>query len=178
MPIATIIPPVAVWFVLTQDAGLTAKSLSLIGILFLVAGWSAGRLHADEHRCLVDDLLAAPVTLNAIGGKLERVNSFSPALIPMFVLMGAILVRSNASTEMFAGIAQNGDGPAARRAGTCLDPRLGHLCRRIGFEPRHRATMGRVAGQEMMREGDSRDWDTAYWQRAERSTSSSRPASR
>ncbi|WBU57397.1 TRAP transporter large permease subunit [Paracoccus sediminicola] len=154
LPIATIIPPVAVWFVLTQDAGLTAKSLSLIGILFLLLLAGLPVVFTLMSIGVLSMIFwLPPVTLNAIGERSwSAINSFELAAIPMFVLMGAILVRSNASTEMFAA-ARTAMGRL--RGGLAYASILasGIFAAVSGSSLATAATMGRVAGPEMMREG-------------------------
>jgi len=94
-----------------------------------------------------------PVTLNYIGERAwGAVNSFELAAIPMFVMMGAVLVRSNASQEMFAA-AQLGMGRL--RGGLAYASILasGIFAAVSGSSLSTAATMGRVAGPEMMSKG-------------------------
>lgn len=141
-------------FFVTADMGLSPKSFALIGMLFvlLLSG-------LPVVFCLMGLGIAAmliwlpPVTLNFSGERAwDATNTFELTAIPMFVLMGSILVRSNASTEMFA---------AARlwmgrlRGGLAYASILasGVFAAVSGSSLATAATMGRVAGPEMMDEG-------------------------
>ncbi|MEM9630833.1 MAG: TRAP transporter large permease subunit [Pseudomonadota bacterium] len=149
-----ILIPVTVTFVLSENADLAIKSASLIGVLFylLFAGLP-----------VVFSLLAIgifammfwlpPVSLNTIGERAwEAVNTFELAAIPMFVLMGAILVRSNASTEMFTA-ARKGMGRLRGSLAHASIIASGIFAAVSGSSLATAATMGRVAGPEMMRHG-------------------------
>jgi tripartite ATP-independent transporter DctM subunit len=70
----------------------------------------------------------------------------------MFVLMGAILVRSNASTEMFTA-ARMGMGRLRGNLAHASILASGIFAAVSGSSLATAATMGRVAGPEMMREG-------------------------
>ncbi|WP_136443181.1 TRAP transporter large permease subunit [Pacificoceanicola onchidii] len=141
-------------FYVTATLGLSAKSIALIVMLFalLLSG-------LPVVFCLMALGVAAmliwlpPVTLNFSGERAwDATNTFELTAIPMFVLMGSILVRSNASTEMFA---------AARywmgrvRGGLAYASILasGVFAAVSGSSLATAATMGRVAGPEMMDEG-------------------------
>ena len=141
-------------FFVTADMGLSAKSIALIVMLFvlLLSG-------LPVVFCLMALGIAAmliwlpPVTLNFSGERAwDATNTFELTAIPMFVLMGSILVRSNASTEMFAaarywmGRVRGGLAHASIMAS-------GVFAAVSGSSLATAATMGRVAGPEMMDEG-------------------------
>ncbi|MEH6405133.1 MAG: TRAP transporter large permease subunit [Sneathiella sp.] len=152
--ICGVIIPVALLFFATESAALSIKSVGLIGVLFFLL---------FSGLPVVFSLLAIgvfamifwlpPVTLNYIGERAwEAVNTFELAAIPMFVLMGAILVRSNASTEMF-GAARVGIGRIRGSLAHASIMASGIFAAVSGSSLATAATMGRVAGPEMMREG-------------------------
>jgi len=94
-----------------------------------------------------------PVTLNYIGERAwGAVNSFELAAIPMFVMMGAVLVRSNASQEMFAA-AQLGMGRLRGGLAYASIIASGIFAAVSGSSLSTAATMGRVAGPEMISKG-------------------------
>ncbi|WBU64315.1 TRAP transporter large permease subunit [Paracoccus aerodenitrificans] len=152
--IALYVLPVIALFLVTRDAGLTIKSLALISILFflLFAGLPvAFALMGIGIFAMIFWL--KPVTLNSIGERAwTSVNTFELAAIPMFVMMGTILVRSNASGEMFAatqafmGRLRGGLAYASLLAS-------GIFAAVSGSSLATAATMGRVAGPEMMKSG-------------------------
>ena len=141
-------------FFVTADMGLPPKATALIVMLFvlLLSG-------LPVVFCLMALGIAAmliwlpPVTLNFSGERAwDATNTFELTAIPMFVLMGSILVRSNASTEMFAaarywmGRVRGGLAYASIMAS-------GVFAAVSGSSLATAATMGRVAGPEMMDEG-------------------------
>lgn len=141
-------------FFVTADMGLSPKATALIAMLFvlLLSG-------LPVVFCLMALGIAAmliwlpPVTLNFSGERAwDATNTFELTAIPMFVLMGSILVRSNASTEMFAaarywmGRVRGGLAYASIMAS-------GVFAAVSGSSLATAATMGRVAGPEMMDEG-------------------------
>ena len=142
---------VMVLFILTGDLALTAKSAALIGgLLFLLL------TGLPVAFCLLAVGIFAmlfwlpPMTLNYVGERAwEAINTFELAAIPMFVLMGAILVRTNASAEMFAaarmalGRLKGGQAYASILA-------AGIFAAVSGSSLATAATMGRVAGPEMI----------------------------
>lgn len=145
---------VVVIFAFTIDVDLSSKSFALIAVLFflLLSG-------LPVVFCLILLGIAAmllwlpPVTLTFAGERAwDATNTFELTAIPMFVLMGSILVRSNASTEMFAaarfwlGRARGGLAYATILAS-------GIFAAVSGSSLATAATMGRVAGQEMINEG-------------------------
>lgn len=146
--------PAVILFVVTKDAALAVKSLGLIGVLFylLFSGLPV------VFSLLGIGILAMifwlpPVSLNYIGERAwGAANTFELAAIPMFVLMGAVLVRSNASTEMFAAARL---GMGRLRGGLSYASILasGIFAAVSGSSLATAATMGRVAGPEMMEEG-------------------------
>lgn len=141
-------------FVVTRDVDLSSKSFALIAVLFflLLSG-------LPVVFCLIVLGIAAmllwlpPVTLNFSGERAwDATNTFELTAIPMFVLMGSILVRSNASTEMFAA-ARFWLGRARGGLAYATIAASGVFAAVSGSSLATAATMGRVAGQEMIDEG-------------------------
>lgn len=148
-----VIGPVLVIFWGLSDAGLAARSIGLIGALFflLLVGLPVAFTLISIGISAI--LFWLPIVSLAYVGERawNAVNTFELAAIPMFVLMGSILVRSNASSEMFH---------AAR---VCIGRIRGSLAHASvlasgifaavsGSSLATAATMGRVAGPEMMDE--------------------------
>lgn len=152
--IALCVLPVIAAFLLTADAGLTTKSLALIGILFLLLFAGLPVAFALMSIGIFSIIFwLKPAALNAIGERAwSSVNTFELAAIPMFVMMGSVLVRSNASGEMFAatqavmGRLRGGLAYASILAS-------GIFAAVSGSSLATAATMGRVAGPEMMKSG-------------------------
>lgn len=141
-------------FAVTRNVDLSTKSFALIAVLFflLLSG-------LPVVFCLIVLGIAAmllwlpPVTLNFAGERAwDATNTFELTAIPMFVLMGSILVRSNASTEMFAA-ARYWLGRARGGLAYATIAASGVFAAVSGSSLATAATMGRVAGQEMIDEG-------------------------
>lgn len=144
----------ALLFFVAGDLTLAAKSAVLIvGLLFLLL------TGLPVAFCLLAVGIYAmlfwlpPITLNYVGERAwESINTFELAAIPMFILMGAILVRTNASAEMFAaarlalGRLKGGQAYASIMAS-------GIFAAVSGSSLATAATMGRVAGPEMIKAG-------------------------
>lgn len=152
--LAFVLAPVCALFTLSADSALIMKSTSLVGILLFLLLTGLPVVYA----LLAIGIFAIvfwlpPIALNFIGERTwEAVNAFEFAAIPMFVLMGALLVRSNASAEMFAAA---GVGLGRIRGSLAHASILasGIFAAVSGSSLATAATMGRVAGPEMMREG-------------------------
>ncbi|SDD68347.1 TRAP transporter, DctM subunit [Paracoccus isoporae] len=152
--IAAILLPGLALFVLTRQSGLPIQSLTLILTLFflLFAGLPVVFTLAGLG-ILAMIVWLPPVTLTSIGERAwSSVNTFELAAIPMFVLMGAILVRSNASAEMFTA-AQMAMGRLRGSLAYASILASGIFAAVSGSSLATAATMGRVAGPEMMRAG-------------------------
>ncbi|WP_458792471.1 TRAP transporter large permease subunit [Yoonia sp. MH D7] len=152
--VGIVVIPVVILFILTNDAGLSVKSMALIAVLFflLFSGLPVVFcLFAIGIFAMIFWL--PPVTLNYIGERSwEAVNTFEFAAIPMFVLMGSILVRSNASSEMFEA-ARLGMGRIRGSLAHASIFASGIFAAVSGSSIATAATMGRVAGPEMIRAG-------------------------
>lgn len=152
--VGIVVIPVVLLFILTNDAGLSVKSMALIAVLFflLFSGLPVVFcLFAIGIFAMIFWL--PPVTLNYIGERSwEAVNTFEFAAIPMFVLMGSILVRSNASSEMFEA-ARLGMGRIRGSLAHASIFASGIFAAVSGSSIATAATMGRVAGPEMIRAG-------------------------
>lgn len=149
-----IVVPAALIFWLTRDGSLGLKSTVLIGALFFIL-----LTGLPVAFCLLAigvvtmTLWFPPSTISYIGERAwGAVNIFELAAIPMFVLMGSVLVRSNASTEMFhatraaIGRVRGGLAYASILAS-------GIFAAVSGSSIATAATMGRVAAPEMIGEG-------------------------
>ena len=148
-----VVVPVILLLVLTKDSGVATKSMALIGLLFLMLFTGLPVLF-----CLLGIGMLAmifwlpPSSLNFVGERAwGAVNTFEFTAIPMFVLMGAILVRSNVSAEMFNAAKLNmGKLPGSLAYASILAS--GVFAAISGSSLATAATMGRVAGPEMMKE--------------------------
>lgn len=149
-----ILVPVTSLFVLSENADLALKSTSLIGILFFLLFTGLPVVFSLLSIGIFAMMFwLPPVSLNTIGERTwEAVNTFELAAIPMFVLMGAVLVRSNASSEMFTA-ARTGMGRLRGSLAHASILASGIFAAVSGSSLATAATMGRVAGPEMMREG-------------------------
>lgn len=149
-----VIAPILVAFLLASGASLGVKSALLIGALFvlLLSGLPVTfSLMATGIITMV--MWFPPSSLNYVGERAwEAVNIFELAAIPMFVLMGSVLVRSNASTEMFMATKV---GMGRIRGGLAHASVLasGIFAAVSGSSLATAATMGRVAAPEMLNEG-------------------------
>ena len=144
----------ALLFMATRDLGLAARAGALIAALFLLLlsglpvvfsllGIGVGAMA----------LWLPPVSLNYIGERSwQALNTFELAAIPMFVMMGSVLVRSNASGEMFAA-ARVGIGRLRGGLAYAAILASGIFAAVSGSSIATAATMGRVAGPEMMQQG-------------------------
>ncbi|MEM8571546.1 MAG: TRAP transporter large permease subunit [Pseudomonadota bacterium] len=138
----------------TAEAGLSPKAIALIIMLFVLLLSGLPVVFTLMSLGIAAMLIwLPPVTLNFSGERAwDATNTFELTAIPMFVLMGSILVRSNASTEMFAaarywmGRVRGGLAYASIMAS-------GVFAAVSGSSLATAATMGRVAGPEMMDEG-------------------------
>ncbi|ADZ68967.1 TRAP transporter large permease subunit [Polymorphum gilvum] len=150
---ACVTGPAVGLFVATADMALASRSAAMVAALFVLLFSGLPVVF-----CLFAVGLFAmlfwlpPVSLNVIGERTwEAVNTFEFAAIPMFVMMGAVLVRSNASGEMFAatrlamGRLKGGLAYASILAS-------GIFAAVSGSSLATAATMGRVAGPEMLAE--------------------------
>lgn len=152
--LAAILVPVCALFALSADGALMTKSASLVGILLFLLLTGLPVVYA----LLAIGIFAIafwlpPIALDFIGERAwEAVNAFEFAAIPMFVLMGALLVRSNASAEMFAA-AGVGLGRVRGALAHASILASGIFAAVSGSSLATAATMGRVAGPEMMDEG-------------------------
>ena len=151
---ALLAAPAVIVFLATKDMTLASKSAGMVLVLFflLFAGLPVVfSLFAIGIFAMLFWL--PPVSLNYIGERAwEAVNTFELAAIPMFVMMGSVLVRSNASGEMFAATRL---GMGRVRGGLAYASILasGIFAAVSGSSLATAATMGRVAGPEMMSEG-------------------------
>jgi len=146
--------PVIAFFTFTSSSSLPFQSLALIACLFflLLTG-----LPVTFALFLVGIsamyFWLPPVTFSYIGERAwGAINTFELAAIPMFVLMGAILVRSNASTDMFMA-AKNALGRLRGGLAHASIFASGIFAAVSGSSLATAATMGRVAGPEMIKEG-------------------------
>ena len=151
---ALLAAPAIIVFIATKDMALASKSIGMILVLFflLFAGLPVVfSLFAIGIFAMLFWL--PPISLNYIGERAwQAVNTFELAAIPMFVMMGSVLVRSNASGEMFAATRL---GMGRVRGGLAYASILasGIFAAVSGSSLATAATMGRVAGPEMMSEG-------------------------
>jgi tripartite ATP-independent transporter DctM subunit len=152
--LAVVMVPVLLLFWMTHGAGLSLKSVGLIAVLFFLLFTGLPVVFTLLTIGIFAMLFwLPPVALSAVGERAwEAVNTFELAAIPMFVLMGAILVRSNASAEMFVA-ARTGMGRLRGSLAHASILASGIFAAVSGSSLATAATMGRVAGPEMMREG-------------------------
>ena len=154
LAMAAMLLPALLIFAATRDAALAVKAAGLVAVLFLLllAGLPvAFSLLAVGLTTMVFWL--PPVALNYVGERAwGAVSTFELAAIPMFVLMGAVLVRSNASSQMFAA-ARLGMGRTRGALAHASILASGVFAAVSGSSLATAATMGRVAGPEMIAEG-------------------------
>ena len=138
-------------------AGQTALRAALLlgGLAFLLLSGLPVAFAMIATACAAMLVWLPPVSLGYIGERAwGAVNTFELAAIPMFVLMGAILARGDASAALFSAL------------GVCLGRRRGGLAQASvtasgvmaavsGSSLATAATMGRVAGPEMVERGYS-----------------------
>jgi len=154
MILMALVIPLISFFFLTDFSDLTLKAAVLVGALFflLLAGLPV------VFTLFLIGIIAMwfwlpPISLTYIGERAwGAVGTFELTAIPMFVLMGAILVRSNASGEMFAA-ARKGLGRLPGGLAHASIAASGIFAAVSGSSLATAATMGRVAGPEMMKEG-------------------------
>lgn len=144
----------AVVFLGSTTAGLGWRAGALTGALFflLFCGLPVVFTLMATGLCAMVFWLP-PVALNYIGERAwGAVNTFELAAIPMFVMMGAVLVRSNASSEMFTAARL---GMGRLRGGLAYASILtsGVFAAVSGSSLATAATIGRVAGPQMIKEG-------------------------
>ncbi|MFV0512774.1 MAG: TRAP transporter large permease subunit [Jhaorihella sp.] len=150
----SILAVVALIFFAVSDTGLGLRSVVLIATLFLLLLSGLPVVYSLLSAGIAAMVLwFPPSSLNYIGERgWEAVNIFELAAIPMFVLMGSVLARSNASTEMFMatkvcmGRIRGGLAHASVVAS-------GIFAAVSGSSIATAATMGRVAAPEMIAEG-------------------------
>lgn len=146
--------PVVLAFAATGNAALPFKAVALVAALFWLL--SSGLPVAFALFGIGIAAMAIwlpPVSLSYVGERAwGAVSSFELAAIPMFVLMGALLVRSNASTDMFAA-ARIGLGRIRGGLAHASILASGLFAAVSGSSLATAATMGRVAGPEMIRAG-------------------------
>lgn len=148
------VAPVVILFWSTAGAGLSLKSACLIVVLFYLLFSGLPVVFTLLTIGIFSMLIwLPPIALSAVGERAwDAVNTFELAAIPMFVLMGAILVRSNASSEMFLA-ARLGMGRLRGSLAHASILASGIFAAVSGSSLATAATMGRVAGPEMMGEG-------------------------
>lgn len=152
--LAVVVLPAVLIFWASIGALAAAKSLVLVATLFFLLFTGL-----PVTFCLLGIGILAmaiwlpPVSLGALGERgWMAVNTFELASIPMFVLMGAILVRSNASTEMFRATRYFMGSMRGSLAHASIIA-SGIFAAVSGSSLATAATMGRLAGPEMMDQG-------------------------
>ncbi len=145
---------VALLFSATSGASLPVQAAVLTGVLFLLLLGGLPVVFSLLGIGIAAMVFWLPaVSLDYIGERAwGAVNTFELAAIPMFVLMGAILVRSNASAQMFRA-ARVGLGRVPGGLAHASILASGIFAAVSGSSLATAATMGRVAGPEMMTEG-------------------------
>lgn len=135
------------------DATLAMRSIGLVAVLFYLLLTGLPVAFTLLGVGIMAILFWLPiVSLTYIGERAwNAVNTFELAAIPMFVLMGSILVRSNASSEMFyaAKLAMGRVRGSLAHASVLAS---GIFAAVSGSSLATAATMGRVAGPEMIEE--------------------------
>ncbi|USG62419.1 TRAP transporter large permease subunit [Sneathiella marina] len=154
MILMALVLPLIVLFLLSDSSDLTLKAAVLIGALFFLLLAGLPVVFTLFFIGIVTMWFwLPPISLTYIGERAwGAVNTFELTAIPMFVLMGAILVRSNASGEMFTA-ARKGLGRVAGGLAHASIAASGIFAAVSGSSLATAATMGRVAGPEMMKEG-------------------------
>lgn len=151
--LAVLAPP-ALAFAASAGASLAVKGLVLIlGMLYLLFA-GLGVAHVMGLLATIGLMGWLPVPLLRVLGERSwnATNSFEMSAIPMFVLMGALLVKSEVSSEMFHamrvlfGRVRGGLAYAAIGA-------AGLFAAVSGSSLATAATMGKVAGPHMQSEG-------------------------
>lgn len=141
-------------FLATAGQGLVVKAIvmALVAVCLLFGGLAVGfALLSLGILSFVSWL--PPVSLNSIGDRAwGAVSTFELTAIPMFVLMGALLVRSEASSDLFKAA---GAWMGRMKAGLALASiaASGMFAAVSGSSLATAATMGRVAGGEMVEAG-------------------------
>lgn len=136
------------------DSSLAIKAAVIVGaLMYLLALGVPVLFTLGMLALLAISSWLPPVSILAIGERTwEAVNSFELAAIPMFIMMGSLLVRSRASTEMYnatrtlfgrfrGGLAHASIGASGIFAAVS------------GSSLATAAAMGRVAGSEMTDNG-------------------------
>lgn len=137
-----------------SEKALAIQSIVLIAVLLLLLFIGLPVVFSlFSVAVLVMSFWLPGVSLNAIGERTwGAVNTFELAAIPMFVLMGVILVRSNASSEMFTAARLNMGRVPGSLAYAAITA-SGIFAAVSGSSLATAATMGRVAGPEMIDQG-------------------------
>ncbi|WP_137179419.1 TRAP transporter large permease subunit [Roseomonas sp. AR75] len=143
-------------FSLTRDAGAGTLSLLLFGAIafFLAIGLRIAFALALVGLLAIYLLLPAPFPMTVAERTWSGVNSFSLTAVPLYVLMGALLVRSRLSDQLFTVMARvlaplPGGLAHAATAG------CGIFAAVSGSSVATAATVGSVACPEMTRRGYS-----------------------
>jgi len=146
--------PLGCVFLLTQDMPLSARSAAMICALFLLL--FTGLPVVFSLLLLGVSAMAfwlPTVAIHAIGERSwGAINTFELAAIPMFVLMGAVLARSDASGDMYRAV-RHSIGKVRGSLAHASILASGLFAAISGSSLATAATMGRVAGPEMMKAG-------------------------
>lgn len=147
---------VAVAFDMGRELSLLSIGLLLVGsiLVFLLAGVRISLALGSVGMMGLYFLLPQPQLSLLAERSWNSVNSFTLTAVPMFVMMGGLLLRSGATTEMFDALrrwfGKTPGGIAHASIGAC-----GVFAAVSGSSVATAATMGSVACPEMIRRGYS-----------------------